>query len=268
MSADHILAVDGDTVTPSVHAAGPWREDAQHGGAPAALMASLAEDAMVGIEGEWQLRRLSLELPRPVPMAPLRIERAVDGGRSVQRVRLRLRDAQDRVAAEALVLMQRAGDSGELPAFGAPDAVPEVPEPEQCHERVRFAGMPDRAAFHATGMEIRLAGGSDALPGPATAWFRPAMPLIAGRADSAVVRVCASADFCNGLSWETPFDRFVFANSDLTVLLNRPPAGEWTGSAARTRIEPGGFGLSSATLFDRDGVVGYAFQNLLVFPRA
>lgn len=267
MSGDHILRVEGDTVTPSAHAAGPWREDAQHGGAPAALMAALAEDAMADVEGEWQLRRLSLELPRPVPMAPLRIERAVDGGRSVQRVRIRLLDASGRAAAEALVLMQRAGDPAVLPAFGALDAAPDVPGPEACSERVRFGGMPDRPAFHATGMEIRLAAGADREPGPATAWFRPFMPLIAGRPDSATVRVCASADFGNGLSWETPFDRFVFANSDLTVVFHRAPVGEWTGSAARTRIEPGGFGLSRATLFDREGVVGYGFQNLLVFAR-
>lgn len=262
-----ILWREGEQVTPSAHAAGPWREDAQHGGVPAALMAALAEEAMAPDSSDWQLLRLSLELPRPVPMAPLRFRVATEGGRSVKRVRMALRDAEERVVAEGLALLHRRGDAQAVPAFGAEPAAPKVPPPEACCKRAGFGGMPDRPAFHATGMEIRVAAGSDDGPGPATAWLRPAMPLIDDRADSPGMRACAAADFGNGLSWETPFADYAFANSDLTVLLRRPPEGAWVGMEAHTRIEPGGIGQARSTLFDARGAFGMGVQNLLVFPR-
>lgn len=267
MPENAILRRDGDRVQPSEHAAGPWREDAQHGGAPAALMAALAEEAMAVEEGDWQLLRLSLELPRPVPMAELRYCVAAEGGRSVRRLRVTLLDADERVAAEALALMHRRGDTQAVPAFGAESAAPTVPPPEACSKRAGFGGMPQRCAFHATGMEILIADGSDDAPGPATGWLRPAMPLLSDRDDSPTMRACAASDFGNGLSWETPFADYAFANSDLTVLLRRPPQGDWVGLEARTRIEPGGIGQTHSKLFDARGAFGMAVQNLLVFRR-
>ncbi|WP_043769490.1 thioesterase family protein [Algiphilus aromaticivorans] len=267
MPENAILRRDGDRVQPSEHAAGPWREDAQHGGVPAALMAALAEEAMAEETGDWQLLRLSLELPRPVPMEELRYRVRAEGGRSVRRLRLSLLDADERVAAEAVALMHRRGDVQAVPAFGAEPAATEVPPPEACSKRAGFGGMPDRPAFHATGMQILVAGGSDDSPGPATAWLRPAMPLIGDRADSPTMRACAASDFGNGLSWETPFADYAFANSDLTVFMRRPPEGEWVGLEAHTRVEPGGIGQTRSTLFDGRGAFGMAVQNLLVFRR-
>ena len=267
MSEGAILQRDGDRVLPSAHAAGPWREDAQHGGVPAALMAALAEEAMAEETGDWQLLRLSLELPRPVPMAPLRYRITQEGGRSVRRVRMALLDAEERVAAEGLALLHRRGDAEAVPAFGAEQAAPAVPSPEACTKRAGFGGMPDRPAFHATGMQILLADGSDDGPGLATAWLRPAMPILSDRSDSSAMRACAAADFGNGLSWETPFADYAFANSDLTVFLHRPPEGDWVGLDARTRIEPGGTGQARSTLFDARGAFGMGVQNLMVFRR-
>lgn len=267
MPDNWILQRQGEWVTPSVHASGPWREDAQHGGAPAALVAALSEEAMAAEDGEWQLMRLSLELPRPVPMAPLRVETTTEGGRSVRRLRVRLLTEGDQAVAEGLALMHRRGDVSTLPAFGDTLPGPDVPLPEACTRRARFGGMPDRPAFHATGMEIRIAGGSDTEAGPAIAWLRPAMPLIADRADSPAMRACAASDFGNGLSWETPFGEYAFANSDLSVHLQRLPQGEWIGMDARTWVTPGGIGQARSQLFDARGVFGLAVQNLVVFRR-
>lgn len=266
MPADAILHRDGAMVVPSIHAAGPWRADAQHGGAPAALIAALAEDALAG-DADWHLLRLTMELPRPVPMAPLRPVVSQAGGRSVRRLHVQLLDEGARVVAEAIVLMHRRGDPSAVPDFGRAPAAPKVPPPQDCTQRATFGGMPERAAFHATGMEIRLAGGSDTTPGPATAWLRLAMPLLSDHEDSPAMRACAAADFGNGLSWETPYADFAFANSDLSVFLARPAVGAWIGVDARTRIAAGGIGQTQSTLFDAEGVFGSAVQNLVVFAR-
>ncbi|WP_420427988.1 acyl-CoA thioesterase domain-containing protein [Algiphilus sp.] len=261
-----VLRWDGEWAHPSVHATGPWDDAAQHGGVPAALSVAVAEAAAEGWEGDWSLRRLSLELPKPVPMQPLRVTQAISGGRSVKRVRVTLHDAAGSEVASALLLMQRRADSG-MPAFGQVPAAPPVPSAEACTTRVRFGGMPDRPAFHTTGMHIRLADGDSEQPGPATAWFRAERPLVSGRAPSATMLACAASDFGNGLSWETPFADTIFVNSDLTVFLERPPEGDWLGVAARTRVARDGSGMAQSQLFDHRGHCGEAFQNLLVFAR-
>ena len=53
-------------------AQGPWDPGAQHGGAPAALLAGAIE-ALPAAEG-LQPARLTYELLRPVPIGPLRVE--------------------------------------------------------------------------------------------------------------------------------------------------------------------------------------------------
>ncbi|MEQ9012319.1 thioesterase family protein [Algiphilus sp.] len=261
-----VLQLDGDRVEPSVHATGPWDRGAQHGGVPAALAVAVAEAQTQHWEGQWCLRRLSLELPRPVPMQPLRVKHAVSGGRSVKRVRVELLDADDREVASALLLMQRATEVG-MPRFGCAVPAPDVPPADACTTSVRFGGMPKQSAFHTTGLDIRLAVGDSEQPGPATAWFRAERPLVAGRDTSTVMLACAASDFGNGLSWETPFSDYVFVNSDLTVLLERPPEGEWLGVAAGTRVAADGTGIAQSQLFDQRGHCGQAFQNLLVFAR-
>jgi len=264
-----VLRLDdaGRTARPSVHATGPWDAQAQHGGVPAALAVAAAEQAMAELEGDWLLRRLSLELPRPVPMETITVTTAMTGGRSVRRVQVTMHDGKGREVASALVLLQRVFDAG-MPAFGASQPCPSVPAPEACPTPVRFGGMPDTPAFHTTGLEILLADGNAAAPGPATAWFRAVRPLIAGRPNSAAMLACAASDFGNGLSWETPFEDYVFVNSDLTVLLERAPVGGWVGLDARTRVAPDGSGIAQSQLFDQHGHCGQAFQNLLVFARA
>jgi hypothetical protein len=64
-----------------------------------------------------------------------------------------------------------------------------------------------------------------------------------------------------------PFERFLFINADLSIQLQRLPRGEWIGLDARTLLAPGGSGLAESVLHDGDGIVGRAFQTLVVQPR-
>lgn len=59
----------------------------------------------------------------------------------------------------------------------------------------------------------------------------------------------------------------MFINPDLTVYVEREPAGEWICLQARMRVQPGGVGLSEAVLYDRDGRVGRSLQSLYVAPK-
>lgn len=251
---------EGDLIVPTALARGPWRTDAQHGGAPAALLAGLAETAVEG--PGWLLARLTLELMRPVPVAPLTVEISSGKGRTVRRVALTLKHDEVPVArANALLLRSESLD---LPP---PSAALTLPKPEACPAGFHILGMPHGISFSQTAVEARVARGSIMEPGPAAAWFRLAVPLLKDTPTSAAMRAVAAADFGNGISWTLPFDSFLFANTDLTVYLHRPPGGDWVAVDSATTIAPSGVGLVHSTLYDETGPIGVAQQNLLVRAR-
>src|SRR4051812_6315734 len=75
----------------------------------------------------------------------------------------------------------------------------------------------------ATAMEIVFARGRFLDPGPATAWMRPLVELVAGEAISPLQRLMLAADGGNGVSAPLDWSRFIFINTDLTVHVLRPP---------------------------------------------
>ncbi|KRA32855.1 MULTISPECIES: thioesterase family protein [unclassified Nocardioides] len=261
--ATAVFTREGDTWLPSVLSRGPWDERAQHGGAPAALLAHVAESA---VGQGWQLSRLTIELIKPVPVAPLTTRVEVHPGRSTTRVTLDLCAGDVLVArAHALLIL---GQPFELPS-GLPGWSPEalLPGPDDCTERLLIPGMPDGVSFYQTAMDHRMAQGDTTQPGPAAAWFRLAVPLIEGQPTSAAMRAIAAADFGNGLSWVLPADRYLFSNADLNVHLHRPPIGEWIGLSAATHADGGGVGTTLSRLYDVHGPIGVAIQTLVMRER-
>ena len=81
----YVFEVDGDVAVPTELARGPWSPHAQHGGAPAALLAGQLERFDLGTA--TFPARFTLELMRPVPLTLLRIERqTIRPGKKVQLV--------------------------------------------------------------------------------------------------------------------------------------------------------------------------------------
>ena len=264
--SEAIFRREGELLVPSGHARGPWDAGAQHGGAPAALVAD-AVDRLARPAG-MAVARLTYEFLGPVPLAPLAVRAGiVKPGRRFQLAEAEI-EAGGRVAVRARAVLLRRGNVV-LPAALANRAAPPGGGPEAA----RPAPFPspgegsDPEGFHRTGMEIRFAAGTDYGPGPALAWFRLAMPLVAGEEPSPIARVAAAADFGNGVSRELDFDRFLFVNTDLTVHVHREPAGEWVLLDARTSLEGAGVGLAASRLYDEDGPLGLAAQTLFVAAR-
>ena len=80
---DPIFRVDGQRVVTSPDAAGPWDPRMQHGSAPAALVVWAAEAIPTPVP--MQIARVTIDLMRPVPVAPLTIETEIlREGRKIQ----------------------------------------------------------------------------------------------------------------------------------------------------------------------------------------
>jgi acyl-Coa thioesterase superfamily protein/acyl-CoA thioesterase superfamily protein len=253
---------DGDAFVPTAHSRGPWDPGAQHGGAPAALLAeAVREDGM-------HVARLTYDFVGPVPIgAPLRIAtRLVRPGRRLQLVEADLLAEDGAPVVRLRAVRLRAGEVGGLPAVADGEAVPGGGPETAMPSDFPFEG-PDAEGFHRSAMEILFAAGTTYGRGPGLAWFRFARPLVEGQTPSPLARVVAAADFGNGISRVLDFDRHLFVNTDLTIHLRRDPVGEWVLLDSRTRVEATGVGLAASTLYDRDGAIGLSAQSLYVGER-
>jgi len=257
--ADALFVPDGSGYLPTELARGPWAPDALHGGPVAGLVVHAIEQ-MLPTEPDMALVRLTLELLRPVPVAHLAVSTLlVRPGRRVQLVEAVVESGGLEVAwARALCIRRMQGL--EVTTTVAEDEQPLLPDSGEATSSF------DRGyrAFHNAGVEIRFVRGSFDGLGPATAWFRLRSPVVAGSPVTPWQRAAAVSDFGNGISAELEFGMHMYINPDLTVALHRPPVGEWVCLDARTRFGTPGIGMAESALWDIDGRIGRAVQNLLV----
>jgi hypothetical protein len=266
---------DGDHYVASELTRGPWDPDAQHAGPPAAQIARGIERLEGG--GPRQVGRITYEILRPVPIAPLRVAaEVVRPGRSVDLVEAtlsaengpvirarawRLREAQVDVPRELTSTSQAAPEAG--PALLHPGELPPGPEEGRA---VDFFATGQSVGFH-TAMEYRFTRRAFTEPGPATAWLRMLHPLVDEEEPTPLQRVAVAADTGNGISATLDFERFIFINVDLTLHLLRPPEGEWVCLDSITIPERSGVGITDTALYDERGPIGRAVQTLLVAQR-
>lgn len=258
---DAFYEPDGDGFRATALTRGPWDPGAQHAGPPAALLGRAIE--RLPESERFQVARVTFEILRSVPIAPVTVSaRVLRPGR-----RVRLVEAE--LAVEGEVLMRAVAwqieiVELELPAEAAGRRpAPALPEEGQAGDF--FPGAEDEG-YH-TAMEISFASGRFMELGPATAWLRMRVPLLAGEETTPLQRTLVAADVGNGISAALDFREFVFVNVELSVHLERMPAGEWICVDAETLPQPSGVATAESVLFDRDGRIGRAAQALIVIPR-
>ena len=249
-----------DRYLPTALARGPWSQDSLHGGPPSALLAGASEALLEDLYPA----RVTVELLRPVPVAPLTVSlRTLRAGRKVRLVAAELATDDGAVLATATVLGIRHEDVALAPEATVSPAAPPGPGPAGA----ALLDTGDWVAFHNTGVEHCFVDGSFFDLGPAIDWIRLRVPVVAGAPTTPLQRVMAAADFGNGVSRVADFAELLFINPDLTVHLHRLPEGEWICLDAVTRLEPHGVGLAQSALWDERGPLGRSLQSLLVEAR-
>lgn len=252
------VPADGQLV-PTELARGPWSPDALHGGPVAAIVVRAVERHRPG--DDLLPTRLTLELVRPVPFAPLHVRTAtVRDGRRVQLVDVTV-EAEGREVVRARVLRLRTLAAEEALRTTVPeDPAPPPPAEGTAPPTPVLGGR----AFHSDGVEMRFVGGRWTEVGPSVVWIRLRSPVVEGEEPTPWQRAAAAADFGNGVSSEVDFRSHLFINPDLSVVLHRAPIGEWVCLDARTRFGAPGIGMAESALWDAEGRIGRAVQSLLV----
>ena len=246
---------------------GPWNPEALHGGPVAALLARAVEHHPAdGVD--WFVSRLTVELERPVPLAPVAWSSTTTRpGRKVSLVEVTLtlvetgavlaRGRAQRIRRAPIALPYE--NPALAPHLARPATLPGPDDATPDHStRGEYVG------FHNGATEHRFAEGTWAAPGAVIDWVRLNQPVFAGEEPSPLQRVAAAADFPNGISHALGFDTHVFINPDLTIHLFRPLDGEWVGLRARSLYADDGVGMSDTELHDERGPIGRSNQSLLL----
>jgi Thioesterase-like superfamily len=256
---DAIYRIDGNRVVTSPHAAGPWNPHMQHGSAPSALVTWLAEQLPTA--SPMAVTRVTIDLMRPVPVAPLTYEiEVLREGRKIQLVGIRL-FSNGTLVTNATVLKMRI-EPQTLPA-GIKDAPVTVPLPDA----PGLTEPNDHSSAFVTGVSIRVVHGGFRKLGPGAIWYRANRAIVEGQPISQAMRAVIASDFSNGSSSVLNFKDWMFMNADLTVSLARQPVGEWVLLDSETWIGPDGAGLAASKLADVNGYFGRAVQSLVIERR-
>lgn len=240
---------------------GPWDPGAQHAGPPAALLGRELErlpDAEL-----FQVGRVTFEILRSVPIGPVAVSaRVLRPGRRVQLVEAELSVGEE-------VLMRATAWRLRTAAVELPPGAEAADQPPPPPERGTGAGFFPTAQEHGyhSAMEVSFLSGSFLEAGPARVWLRMRQPLVDAEQPTPLQRVLIAADVGNGVSSTLDFRRFLFINVELTVHLERLPAGEWVFLDAVTHPRPNGVGTTESVLCDGRGRIGSAQQTLLIAPR-
>jgi Thioesterase-like superfamily len=254
---DALFHRDGELFVPTDYAQGPWDPGAQFGGAPAALLATLVE--LVPTLVPMQIARLTVDLLRPVPLAPLRADvQVVREGKRIQVVAASLLSG-DQEVVRSTALRMRLSDLGEreIPDGLSPHPLPDGP---RAVEDEPFPVNPP-GSRRAVEYLFEGVGGHFRYP----SWVRLRVGVLDDEPINPVARLMYVADLASGIG-QPPGLPVIGINADVAVNVIRYPEGEWLCLDGKGWISQAGVGQVQATLLDTTGVAGAVSMARLVEP--
>jgi hypothetical protein len=212
-----------------------------------------------GIEGGMPVR-LAFDILRPVPIAPLTAAtRVLRPGRNVEQLEATLSsEGHEVMRARIWRMARREAAPSPPPAGESPEAIP-------AGERAHFFASAEVAYYDA--LDWRFAHGTWNAPGPAKAWTRMNVDLVAGEPITPLEHLLVMGDAASGISNALDQREWMFPNVDFSVLVERLPRGEWIAMDAETHLGDEGPASCVATYSDQHGRVGTSTQALIITAR-
>lgn len=259
-----LFCLDGELLIPTELTQGPWYANTLHGSAMLAALARAAEQ--YPSVGERQVVRLTVDMMRAAPIAPLRITTSVArSGKSIDHLDIAM-FAGDELCVRGTALRMRVVDL----VVDEPETETVVPTaPGLGHVVVSpFADLETTGPSFHDAIDVHID------PEAEIVWYRLRVPVVAGESTGGFTTVATIADW----TYAAPYlvraarnsappepGRTAFTiNADTTLNVYRPLSGAWVGVHTTTHIGKLGSGISSAHLFDEAGAIGVSTQSVLV----
>lgn len=262
----HFFEKRGRFFVPSQFTASPWDIEAVHG-APAAALLTYEIERSVTTPG-FTIGRITFDLFRPVPMAPLSVRTAiVRDGRRVKGIDAYL-EHEGTVVSRATAVAVRQTETPPTPEPDFPHAT--LPLPESV-EPLHYPHDDGRLRFHHFA-EVRPFSDVRKIFRDA-AWVRMPSLFLPEEPITPLARAAASADFTSafanaaqGLATPRPPGAIGFINTDITLYLHRYPASEWLAMGIAGRSHTAGISVGHVALYDQEGPVGRCTTLSLAQP--
>lgn len=259
---DVLFKRSGEFYVPTDSSGSPWSSAHLHGGPVVGLLAHSLEEALGA--SRLSLARLTVDLLRPVPSAPLSVStRLIRGGKRVQILEASLLAGDTEVArANALYLEAKPVKVPEYGHFTPSEfAPPSQAVQENLSEAAGWQSSYNPVGPHSTVKAVVVDGVRS--EGQGVAWLKLPVPLVEGVTSSSTVIAATLCDFGNGVGQLNLSDSVGCINADVSLYLHRTPVGEWFGIDARSRMQDSGVGLVETTLLDSQGPVGKILQAII-----
>lgn len=244
--------VDGKYL-PQDAARGPWSREHLHGGPAAGLLTHAIESQRD--DERFLTTRITFDLMRPVPVAPLTLEtRTVRAGRRTRYIDALIKSEDETVARACAVMLVRTESTAqsvttvETAPFPHWSELPSSPWMVRDHEPGSFVSQ----------VESRMA--SEPFAGkPMTVWLRVPYDLLPGHPLTPLERMGTMVDFASGAGMMSrPGDLEPFINADCNFYLFREPLGEWLCFHCVGRGNSDGLAVANVNLYDEQGYFGHA----------
>ena len=251
----------GELFEPTGLATSPWHPQLLHGASVAALFAwHLARWG--NRQPAFRLTRLSLDLLRPVPMAPLRMQTQLI--RDGQRLKLLAMElyAGERLVTRGESLWQSVRPLT-LPDYAPrPEPAPRGPEgvPEfSIQQMLDDKGLAIPPGFHTHVCVRPLTPWNE--QGQSTCWLHWPHTIVDDHPVSPLEQVCLLSDIGNGAGQLNFGNRVGAINADIILSLFRYPAGSWVALSSRALFSADGIGVVRSSVYDTEGEIGCILQS-------
>lgn len=260
--AEILYQREGNLFIPQQAAGSPWHPGLLHGGSVSGLLGFVVQE-WVDTLPEFFVNRLTIDLLRPVPSAPLKVETGLlrDG----KRLKILVLEI---MAGETLVCRAQAL-AQQLKQVELPDYAPRPASPPTGPE-----GLPDTTVqekIEAKGLDLPTGLHShvklrEVTPwherGSSTSWVRVPVQVVESDPLTPFTRVALMSDFGNGAGQLNLGNNVGSINADITLGLFRYPQSDWICFESEAQMQPTGLGVVRTNLYDTEGAVGFVLQTV------
>ncbi len=238
---------DGDAYLPNSTCRGPWDPNSLHGRLIVGLLGARIE-ARHGEVG-FTPARLTVDMYRLPGLDPIEVTtRLIKDGWRLKLVEAEFLSGGIAMARASCQFLRRvAPPEGEVwspPAWSVP-APGDIAAPTD--PRATLGGM----------WAVRPIAGAMGDRGPRRLWMAEVRALIDGEALTPFARAALAADFASPFA-NAGSAGLAYINSDVTLYLHRPPAGEWIGMEVVNHHAADGVAIAECWLYDERGAIGSA----------
>lgn len=253
---------DGDFFIPTDAAGSPWHPSLLHGGSATGLMGHAIEAL---VPAGFAVTRITMDLMRPVPKAPLAVHS------QVARDGTRLKVIEVEVTHNGKAVCRASAALAKTQTIALPDYAPKPhaapPGPDSLPLFSIQAMLDAKGLAIPHGLHTRVEVRSQNMweeRGHNISWLRLPVQVVQGEALTPFTRTCMVCDLGNGVAQLNLGNAAGMINSDVTLALFRLPQGEWLCFDSEAQVQPTGTGIVHSTLYDTAGSFGYIVQSVMV----